>query len=64
MSMSIQTSIDNATAAPATWLIERLGAGHMGPLTHPGEVNRLIAGCIRANPARAAEHPDATLIAA
>jgi pimeloyl-ACP methyl ester carboxylesterase len=30
------------------------GAGHMGPLTHPGEVNRLIAGFIRANPARTA----------
>jgi pimeloyl-ACP methyl ester carboxylesterase len=40
------------------------GAGHMGPLTHPGEVNRLIAGCIRANPARAAASPDAALIAA
>jgi pimeloyl-ACP methyl ester carboxylesterase len=40
------------------------GAGHMGPLTHPGEVNRLVAGCIRANPARAAEHPGAMLVAA
>ena len=40
------------------------GAGHMGPLTHPGEVNRLIAGLIRANPCRTAEHHDAALIAA
>jgi pimeloyl-ACP methyl ester carboxylesterase len=40
------------------------GAGHMGPLTHPGEVNRLLVGCIRSNPARAAGHPGATLVAA
>ena len=40
------------------------GAGHMGPLTHPGEVNRLVVGCIRANPARAGGHPGATLVAA
>ena len=46
-------------------LLETLpGAGHMGPLTHPGEVNRLVVGCIRANPARAAGHPGATLVAA
>jgi pimeloyl-ACP methyl ester carboxylesterase len=40
------------------------GAGHMGPLTHPGEVNRLIAGFIRANPAWTREQPAATAIAA
>jgi hypothetical protein len=36
----------------------------MGPLTHPGEFNRPIAGFIRANPARTASHLDATSVAA
>jgi pimeloyl-ACP methyl ester carboxylesterase len=40
------------------------GAGHMGPLTHPGEVNRLIAGFILANPARTRGQLAATPIAA
>ncbi len=40
------------------------GAGHMGPLTHPSEVNRLIAGFIRANPARTAGPLGATPVAA
>lgn len=40
------------------------GAGHMGPFTHPGEVNRLIVGLIRSAPARTAEHRSMTQIAA
>ena len=40
------------------------GAGHMGPLSHPGEVNRTIVGFIRANPARMAGLLSATPIAA
>jgi pimeloyl-ACP methyl ester carboxylesterase len=33
------------------------GAGHMGPLTHHGEVNRAIVGIVRANPAGMARMP-------
>jgi pimeloyl-ACP methyl ester carboxylesterase len=40
------------------------GAGHMGPLSHPGEVNRLIVDFIRANPARTGGQLGATPIAA
>jgi hypothetical protein len=36
----------------------------MGPLTHPGEVNRLIAGFIWANPAWTHGYLAATPIAA
>jgi pimeloyl-ACP methyl ester carboxylesterase len=40
------------------------GAGHMGPFSHPGEVNRLIAGFILANPARSGGYLRTSPIAA
>jgi pimeloyl-ACP methyl ester carboxylesterase len=53
-----------ARLLPLGSLEVQAGAGHMGPLTHPGEVNRLIAGFILANPARTRGQLAATPIAA
>jgi pimeloyl-ACP methyl ester carboxylesterase len=59
---SRRTALVLAAGLPSARLVELAGAGHMGPLSHSGEVNELIAGHITAPPDRAADRRDQLLL--